>query len=181
MTTITKYIPVITLIILLIQYLSLLWRGRSLEQKIGMELLSLHKKPNKFFYVAASLLPIIVLIQFFRELSPMLSLVISGSAVLALEVLIREKILTKHSGVYEHALIVDGRLLWKADIIALPTLSYEKDTDEQNNADIYAEDAKEIKEKSLKIVTKNSGIIYVGFSSKEEREKAVSFIHSWVI
>ena len=78
---------------------------------------------------------------------------------------------------YENALIADGRLLWKTDIASFPTLAYEHNEKEsQSNADIYAQDAQD---KTLKIVTHKSGIIFIGFSSKEERDAAVEIVRTW--
>lgn len=132
------------------------------------------------FYPSAALIPLIVIVQFFRELSLPLSLVIDSSAVIALEVLIREKILTERSGVYENVLISDGRFLLKTDIISFPTLSYENDeTDEENSSNVYAQDVKELKQKTLKIVTRKNGIIFIGFTSREEREEVVNIVRTW--
>jgi len=180
MIIITKYIPIIALFILLVQYVSIFWRGRKLEQKLGSVLLPIQKKQNKVFYAAAALIPLIVFIQFLRELDLFVSLVIDGAAIAGLEAVIREDLLKKRSGVYENALIADGRLLWKTDIASFPTLAYEHNEKEsQSNADIYAQDAQDAQDKTLKIVTHKSGIIFIGFSSKEERDAAVEIVRTW--
>lgn len=173
--------PLIALFILLIQYLSLLWRGKNLDKKLGNKFLSLTGSSHTLFYAAAALIPLIVLVQFFRNLDIFVSIIIDGAAVAGLEAVIREHLLKKRSGVYENALIADGRLLWRTDIASFPTLSYEHLEDEsQSSADLYARDAREIKEKTLKIVTHKHGIIFIGFSSKEEREQAVSILRRWI-
>lgn len=180
MIIITKYISLIALFILLMQYVSLLWRGKNLDKKLGNKFIALSGSSHRLFYAAAALIPCIIVVQFFRELDFFVSIIIDGAAITGLEAVIREHLLRKRSGVYENALIVDGRLLWKTDIASFPTLAYEDNEDESHsNADIYAQDAKEIKDKTLKIVTHKNGIIFVGFSSKEEREQAVSILRTW--
>ncbi len=180
MITIAKYISPIALFILLIQYISIVQRGKTLDKKLGHTLLVTQRNTNKLFYAAAAAIPLIVIVQFFRELDIFVSIVIDGAAIAGLEAVIRENLLKKRCGVYENALIADGRLLWKTDIASFPTLAYEHEQSaDQSNADIYAQDAKAIQEKSLKIVTHKNGIIFVGFSSREEREAVVAIVRTW--
>ena len=105
----------------------------------------------------------------------------SATAVLAIEIVIREQVYDARSGVYENALIVDGRLLLKEDIIALPTLEYENDPeafDESEDGTPSLSDP--AYKKALKIVTDKNGVIFVGFESEEERNKTVEIIKDWV-
>ncbi|MBP7480556.1 MAG: hypothetical protein KA785_08935 [Spirochaetaceae bacterium] len=180
MIIITKYISIIALFILLVQYVSIFWRGKALDNKLGSKILHLRGSSHRLFYAAAGLIPLIIIVQFFRELDLFVSLVIDGAAIAGLEAVIREDLLKKRSGVYENALIADGRLLWKTDIASFPTLAYEHNEKEsQSNADIYAQDAQDAQDKTLKIVTHKSGIIFIGFSSKKERDAAVEIVRTW--
>lgn len=183
METITKYFTLTTLVFLLIQYMSFFFRGKIIDQKLGACLLPLTQSHNKIFYIVLLLTPLVVILQLFRSLDVFVSIIIDGAALFGVEAVIRERLLKKRSGVYEHALIVDGRLLLKTGIVSFPTLSYENEervSFEKTNADIYASDAQAIKEKTLKIVTHKKGIIFVGFTSAQERKKAVEIIRTWV-
>ena len=183
METITKYLSLISLVLLLILSVSYFFRGKVLEKKLGACLLPLTRVHNKLFYIVILLSPFVLILQFFRSLDIFVSLVIDGAVLFGVEAVIRESLLKKRSGVYAHALIVDGRLLFKTDIVSFPTLSYENDEKasyEKTNADIYASDAQAIKEKTLKIVTHKNGIIFVGFTSAQERNNTVEIIRTWV-
>ena len=149
-------------------------RKKTLDKKLGANLLPLTKKKNRLFVVIMVLVPVMLVLLCFRTFAFYIQLILDLSAVLAVELAIRDKVLGSKCGVYENALIVDGRLLMKEDIRALPTLEYENESEAFNgdNADFYR--------KALQIVTEKNGVIFVGFASEEERTSAVEIIKNWV-
>ena len=149
-------------------------RKKNIDKKLGTCLLPLSKKKTVLFLAVLILAPLIIVFQWFRTFAFYAQLILCLSAVLAVELAIRDKVLGSKCGVYENAIIVDGRLLMKEDIRALPTLDYEKDSESFNgeNGDFYR--------KALKIVTEKSGVIFVGFASEDERNDAVEIIKKWV-
>ncbi len=149
-------------------------RKKNIDKKLGKCLLPLSNKKSVLFTAVLVLAPLIIVLQWFRVFAFYIQVILCLSAVLAIELAIRDKVLGSKCGVYENALIVDGRLLMKEDISALPTLEYEKESESFNgdNGDFYR--------KALQIVTEKSGVIFVGFSSEEERNNAVEIIKNWV-
>ena len=99
---------------------------------------------------------------------------------MAVEIVIRERVFDSRSGVYENAIIVDGRLLERSDIVAFPTLEYENSEDAVENPEEYPSLEDPVYRKALKIVTKKSGVIFVGFETEEERNKTVEIVKNWV-
>ena len=99
-------------------------------------------------------------------------------AVLGTEICIKDFIVLKIAGVYEKALVTDGRIIYRDDIIAFPTLEYENSEEylKEKMEDEYSEDALETAQRTLKIVTNSSGEIYTYFASKEERTKVVELL-----
>ena len=149
-------------------------RKKKLDAKLGKCLIPLTQKKSTLFVAVLVLAPLIIVFQWFRVFQFYIQVILCLSAVLAVELAVRDKVLGSKCGVYENALIVDGRLLMKEDITALPTLEYEKESESFNseNGDFYR--------KALQIVTEKSGVIFVGFSSEEERNSAVEIIKTWV-
>ena len=143
-------------------------------KKLGKCLIPLSQKKSTLFVAVLVLAPLIIVFQWFRVFQFYIQVILCLSAVLAVELAVRDKVLGSKCGVYENALIVDGRLLMKEDITALPTLEYEKESESFNgeNGDFYR--------KALKIVTEKNGVIFVGFSNEAERNNAVEIIKNWV-
>ena len=124
----------------------------------------------------------IVALQFFREFQVYINVVLDAVAVMASFLASKDFVLQKNAGLYENALISDGRVIKKSDVIALPTLEYEESEDfkKEKENDEFSADAYETAMKSLKVVSNSHGEFYVGFSSKEERAKAVEIMRTWV-
>ncbi|MBO4509282.1 MAG: hypothetical protein J5747_11690 [Spirochaetaceae bacterium] len=149
-------------------------RKKKLDAKLGNCLIPLTQKKSTLFLAVLVLAPLIIAFQWFRVFAFYIQVILCLCSVLAIELAVRDKVLGSKCGVYENALIVDGRLLIKEDITALPTLEYEKESEAFNgdNGDFYR--------KALQIVTEKNGVIFVGFSSEEERNSAVDIIKNWV-
>jgi hypothetical protein len=148
---------------------------------MGTCLLPLSRKKSMLFIAVLCFAPLMIVFQWFRDFQPYIHIILSLTAVLAIEIVIREQVYDARSGVYENALIVDGRLLLKDDIMALPTLEYENDPESFDESE---DDSPSLTDpaykKALKIVTNKSGVIFVGFESEEERNQAVEIIKNWV-
>lgn len=140
------------------------WPGRKkrVTARLGKLVLPLTGTANRF--VVLVLAPLLILFQWFRDFGLMINVILCAVAVLAAELVVRERVLGAMAGVYQKGLVVDGRLLLFSDIHALPTLSYEDELTEQD----------EFYRRTLEVVTENSGTIRVGFVSVEERESAVA-------
>ena len=105
-------------------------------------------------------------------------IIMDAVAVLGTEICIKDFIVFKTAGVYEKALVTDGRIIYRDDIIAFPTLEYENSEEylKEKMEDEYSMDALETAQRTLKIVTNSNGEIYTYFRSKEERNKAVEIL-----
>lgn len=155
-------------------------RIKNLSKKMGNCLLPLSRKKSMLFIAVLCFAPLLIVFQWFRPFAPYIHIILSVTAVLAVEIVIRERVFDSRSGVYENAIIVDGRLLERSDIVAFPTLAYENSEDTVENPEEYPSLEDPVYRKALKIVTKKSGVIFVGFETEEERNKTVEIVKNWV-
>ncbi len=146
----------------LLLLLSLPVRSAMFSKKTGSCLLPLHKPKKKLYIIVITLAIVMLVVLYFREFSLFVAIVLHGTALLAVEMGVREYLNRSKSGIYENALVVDGRVVKKAEIVVLPTLEYETDF---NN--------------TLDIVTENRGTITVYFHNAKEREDAVVVLKLW--
>lgn len=155
-------------------------RIKKLTKKLGNCLLPLSRKQSMLFVAVLCFAPLMIIFQWFRTFEFYIHIILSITAILAIEIVIRERVYDARSGVYENALIVDGRLFEKNDIIALPTLEYENDPEAEENPEDFPSLNDPAYRKALKIVTNKNGVLFVGFETEEERNKAVEIIKHWV-
>lgn len=141
-------------------------RKKKLMANLGEQVLPLTGTQNRFMIPVLVLAPTLILFQWFRNFGFMINAVLCGVALLAAELVIRERVLGAMAGVYKNGLVVDGRQLLFSEMYALPTLSYEDEL----------EDRDEFYRRTLEIVTENSGTLRVGFASVSERDAAVEII-----
>ncbi len=141
-------------------------RKKKLMANLGEQVLPLTGIQNRFMIPVLVLAPTLILFQWFRNFGFMINAVLCGVALLAAELVIRERVLGAMAGVYKNGLVVDGRQLLFSEMYALPTLSYEDEL----------EDRDEFYRRTLEIVTENSGTLRVGFASVSERDAAVEII-----
>ncbi len=164
--------PVIALAGIIIVLCTLPVRIKKLEKQVGPCQLVLTRRTSKMFIgvvVTAILVPIVMIIRPFELLY---TAILCATSVLGVEVVLREHVYEARCGIYSNALIVDGRYLEREDIIDFPEFHYEKEDDSDADSDeLYA--------RALKIVSKKSGEVYVGFASREEKEAAVKLLENW--
>lgn len=141
-------------------------RKKKLMAHLGEQVLPLTGTLNRFMVPVLVLAPTLILFQWFRNFGFMINAVLCGVALLAAELVIRERVLGAMAGVYKNGLVVDGRQLLFSEMYALPTLSYEDELEERD----------EFYRRTLEIVTENSGTLRVGFASVSERDAAVEII-----
>lgn len=157
-------------IVALVAYAVLLvtWpnRKKKLMTNLGEQVLPLTGVTNRFMVPVLVIAPALILFQWFRNFGLMINVVLCGVALLAAELVIRERVLGTIAGVYKNGLVVDGRQLLFSEIHALPTLSYEDEL----------EDRDEFYRRTLEIVTEQAGTLRVGFASVAERDAAVEAI-----
>ena len=157
-------------IVALVAYAVLLvtWpnRKKKLMANLGEQVLPLTGVTNRFMVPVLVIAPALILFQWFRSFGLMINVVLCGVALLAAELVIRERVLGAIAGVYKNGLVVDGRQLLFSEIHALPTLSYEDEL----------EDRDEFYRRTLEIVTEQAGTLRVGFASVSERDAAVEAI-----
>lgn len=157
-------------IVALVAYAVLLvtWpnRKKKLMTNLGEQVLPLTGVTNRFMVPVLVIALALILFQWFRNFGLMINVVLCGVALLAAELVIRERVLGAIAGVYKNGLVVDGRQLLFSEIHALPTLSYEDEL----------EDRDEFYRRTLEIVTEQAGTLRVGFASVAERDAAVEAI-----
>jgi hypothetical protein len=178
----TVIIPGFALLAILIMAIMLPARKHKAQKKWGKLLLATSGKKSKLFVPIVILLPVILFGLILHDFGTAVNTIFGFICVMAFEMLCRDIIASGKYGVYENALVTNGQVTMKDEFYALPTLQYENSDEyktEKGN-DIYASDSYETAMKSLKIVTKNHGTFFVGFTSSEERKAAVEILKKWV-
>ena len=178
MNYITIIINCVSLLLIAFLCLTIKPRMKKLSDSFGKCLLPLARKKNflSIFVIIAAVG--MITLQFFREFQFYMMIIMDAVAVLGTEICIKDFIVFKTAGVYEKALVTDGRIIYRDDIIAFPTLEYENSEEylKEKSEDEYSLDALETAQRTLKIVTNSNGEIYTYFSSKEERNKVVEIL-----
>lgn len=177
----TFVIPTTALIIMVTLLIFYPIRKNRQLKKWGKLLYGVNSRSNKFFIIILCLAPLLVALLYIRNLGFLQNLILSLCGVLAIELVIRDLLLRKRCGVYENALVADGRILLKKEFVHLPTLEYETTQEyiKEKQEDAYASDALETAAKVIQIVTENKGTIYVGFETAQERSEVVKIIRTW--
>ena len=178
----TVIIPGITLIIIIAMAISLPARKKRNLAKWGRLLVPISGKKTKLFVPLAILIPLILAGIVIHDFGSGVNLIFAFTCVTAFNLMCQDIIASGRYGVYENALVTNGRVIPKDDFYALPTLQYENTEDfkKDKENDEYAKDGYEAAMKSLKIVTKNHGSVHVGFSNADERKAAVDVLKDWV-
>ncbi|NLM01685.1 MAG: hypothetical protein GX220_09580 [Treponema sp.] len=166
-------IPTTSLVAIFILIATYPLRKSLQTKKWGALILSLQNRTNKLFAAILSLAPLLTVLLYFRNLGTLQNLVLATVSVLAVELVLRDLILRKRCGVYENALVSDGRIILKDDFVHLPTLEYENAKSEETSNTLKN------KARVLQIVTKSKGTIYVGFETTKEREDTVEIVRTW--
>jgi hypothetical protein len=166
----------ITLIIRIICYaigilivVSFPQRIKQLKKSTGLCLLPLKRTQSKLFIIAIVLCFAVIAILRFRSFQLYITVIIDIACVLGINLSVRESVNRRASGVYERALITDGELFYRENIIAIPELNYDKD--EETSEYAY--------KNTLKIVTTKGGETWIAFADAEEKEAVLNIVKSW--
>ncbi len=155
---------------------------KKIKSSFGECIVPFLRKKSKLLIPVIVFSVLVIALQFFREFQLYINAVLDVAAFLAVFISGRDFILQKNAGLYNSALICDGRIIKKSDVVALPTLEYEESEEfkKEKESDEFSADAYETAMKSLKVVTNSHGTFFVGFSSMEERAKAVEIMRFWI-
>ena len=175
-------INIVSAVAVLLCAVSVFWQEKKVKSSYGECIVPFIRKKSRLFVPVIVVAFAIIALQFFRSFQFYILVVLDAVAVLASFIASKDFVLQKNAGLYENALISDGRIIKKTDVIALPTLEYEESEDfkKEKESDEYASDAYETAMKSLKVVTNSHGTFFVGFATKEERSKAVEIMRTWI-
>ena len=178
MNYLTIIINSISLLLIAFLCITVKPRMKKLSESLGECLFPLTRRKNWLSIIVIVAACGMIILQFFREFQFYIMIIMDAVAVLGAEICIKDFITLRKAGVYEKALVVDGRIIYTDDIIAFPTLEYENTEEyiKEKQEDNFSQDALETAQKTLKIVTNSSGEIYTYFASKEERAKVVELL-----
>lgn len=161
-------IAVIILCVGILVYFGMSKSRQKYISALGKCLLELPRRNNRRAILVIVFSVVIVVIICFIRMSFLMFVLFNACAVLAVYISMKENVLFANSGVYEKGFITDGRLIKKDDVMAFPTLAYEK------------EEGTAIAPNVLKMVLKSSGETFIGFDDEECRNKAVEILKHWV-
>mgnify|MGYP007101834934 FL=1 len=137
-------------------------RLKNMQNSAGKLVLSLKQKTSKSYIAIFVIAPVIITLILLLSFPLTTQIVICACSVLAVHIVVKELLSRKIAGVYENALIFDGKHILLSDILSLPTLAYEED------ASVC----------TLKIVTKQEGEFFITFATSEERQNTVQCLLS---
>lgn len=148
------------------------FRRKKIQESLGSCLLELTRKTTPVFWAAVVLIPLFIAALWLRTFDLYVEVILCATAVLAAVIVTRERNYGMLSGIWDNALIVDGRLLKKENIASFPTFDYEEDEDAEPQDEIYR--------RALKIVTEDIGVVYVGFADEDEKNAACKILKDWL-
>ncbi|MFI3256989.1 MAG: hypothetical protein R3Y36_01675 [Spirochaetales bacterium] len=140
-----------------------LFFGKVRIKRFGQCLLTFTHKKYMWYISIIILAAVMLFILRFRDFSLSGTICLHAGAVLAIYISCREILCGKHAGLYENALIIDGKIIKKSIIKDFPTLEYETNPDS-----------------SLDILTQKNDIITVRFETLEERTEALKILCAWI-
>lgn len=122
----------------------------------GGKVLALAGQVSRTYIAVLIVAPLLVTFVMLHGMGPLMDLVFCLCAVLAVYIAQSEALCRKNSGVYQKALVADGKMHFLSDIEALPTLAWEESPDN-----------------TLEILSKDGNSVRIAFADKEERRAAV--------
>lgn len=146
-------------------------KTKQLKTQAGKCVLPLQRTSSKLYIVAIVLCFAVIFIMRFRSFQLYITVLIDVACVLGINLAVRETIYRRASGVYENALITDGELLPREEILSVPVLDYEQDENGESSENAY--------ENTLKIVTEKSGVKWIAFASAEEKQAVLTILKTW--
>lgn len=164
------FIRIISYVFALLLAVSYPLRVKLLKKQAGDCLFPLTRRPHILSFCAAILALFMLALLYFREFTFSVTLILHATAVLAVELAVRDRLYRQTAGVYEHLVIADARKIRIEDIISfmLPASRSEfEDTGGTNE---------KVENRVLKLVTEQSGEIFVGFENREERDKTAELL-----
>lgn len=166
----TFIIPILAYAAIIADIIFRLTKQPAAQAELGKCILPLSRKIKKSNFILIFLVLVFVALLFFRKFELWIECVFALVAVMAVDMTIQDYFLQKANGIYENAIISLGKKLLKSDITAFPTFEYENDS----------EDASSVPPNMLKVVTEKNGVIYLEFSSVEERSEAAEILKKWL-
>ena len=131
----------------------------NLIPQAGKFLESVKAKDSKSFIAVLIAAPILLCLLFFRELGAVIDFVIFACSIIGVYMVFNEHLLKKASGIYENAIIADGKFVKYDDIEIFPTLEWEES---------YTNE--------LKVIKKDGTEFSIFFADEQERAKGVKKI-----
>ncbi|OJF77369.1 MAG: hypothetical protein BKP49_02580 [Treponema sp. CETP13] len=147
-------------------------RTKRLKLEAGECLLPLKRSTSKMYIVAILLCFAVIFILRFRDFQLYITVIMDLACVLGINLAVRETVNRSASGVYENALVTEGDLFYRKNIIAIPEITNEKDDDDSTSESSY--------ENTLKIVTQKAGETWIAFDTAEEKRAALLILKDWV-
>ncbi|WP_428770087.1 hypothetical protein V1L52_12305 [Treponema sp. HNW] len=145
-------------------------RLRLLKKQAGTCLLPLTRRPHALSFFAAGLAFVMLAVLYFRNFTLSITLILHATALLAIELAVRDRLYRRTAGLYDSLLIVDARKIRIKDIISFTLQTSRAEFEDSAETDEKTEN------RVLKLVTEKSGEIFVGFENREERDKTADFL-----
>jgi len=166
---IISVIAIVSYIVGIVIVASIPQRTKRLNTKIGSCLLPLERSSSKLYIIAIICCFIVIALLRFRSFSIFVTVILDITCLLGLNLSVKEILYRRAGGVYENALITQGDLFYRENIIAIPVLNYDKTTETEEYA--Y--------KNTLKIVTDKGGETWIGFANAQEKEATLKIVKAW--
>lgn len=163
----------VAFLLVIVEFFSYFLRKKIALKKLGERKESLHAKASFSFLTLFVLSPMLIGLVYTKKIDFFPSLVLYACAILALEIAIRDFTTKKLQGMYENGLVINNKIILYADIVDFNPFAPKIEDDEE-----IPEDEQYIGTSRLDIATKSKGLIFINFSSTDEKEKFLSFYKS---
>lgn len=173
MEFVLQFATIIAFLLVFIEFFSYFFRKKIAVRKLGEKKESLQAKASFSFLTLFVLSPMLIGLVYVKKVDFFPSLILYACAILALEIAIRDFTTKKLQGIYENGIVLNNRIILYSDIIDFNPFAPKIEDGEE-----IPEDEQYIGTSRLDIATESKGLIFVDFSSIDEKEKFLSFYKS---
>lgn len=158
------------LVLIIAEFFSYFFRKKRALNTLGEKKENLIAKPSFSFLTLFVLSPILVILVYIKKIEFFPSLILYASAILALEIAMRDFTTKKLQGIYEKGFVINNKIILYEDIVDFNPFAPKLDDEE-----VIPEDEQYIGTSRLDIVTKSKGLIFVEFSAISEKERFLEY------
>ncbi|HBG36069.1 MAG TPA: hypothetical protein DDW88_03240 [Treponema sp.] len=170
MNIILHSVTIFAFVLVFFEFFSFFFRKNTALKKLGEKKMNLAAKHSFSFLTLFVLSPMLIGLVYVKKIDFFPSIILYACAILALEIAMRDFTTKKLQGIYEKGFVINNKIILYADIVDFNPFAPKNNDD----SDI-AEDEQYIGTSRLDIATESKGLIFVDFSSTDEKDQFLDF------